>query len=115
LWEEITLLTHFCDAPWVVENVNLYYKPIIEPAFKLDRHTFWSNFYAPPTDFKGRGVTHKNLNGANHTIYGVNIAGFDCPDKRRLLRNMVNPEVGEYIFNTAMGYKTQTVQMEMFG
>ena len=52
LWEEITLLTHHRKKPWVIENVRPYYKSIIEPSFKLDRHYFWSNFYAPPTNLK---------------------------------------------------------------
>ena len=114
LWQEITLLEHFCRTKWVVENVNIYYEPVIEPAFKLDRHLFWSNFYAAPRDFKPREVAHKYINGSNHKIFGVDLSGFNISDKRRVLRNMVNPEVGEYILNVAMDWEIKRTQMEMF-
>ena len=114
LWEEITLLKHFCKAPWVIENVSIYYEPIIQPAFSLDRHLFWSNFYVPFKKFSGRGVEHKKINGANHTIFGVNISKFKCTEKRKLLRNMVNPEVGQYILNTAAGRQIKEDQLNLF-
>jgi DNA (cytosine-5)-methyltransferase 1 len=113
IWQEITLLQHFSEALWVVENVQLYYDPIIPPAFKMDRHFFWSNFYVPPRRFKGRGVPHKNICGDNHVVYGVDISGFAATDKRRLLRNMVNPELGEHILDTARQRKAET-QLELF-
>ena len=118
LWEEITLLKHFAkNIYWVIENVIPYYEPIIKPTFKLDRHCFWSNFYVPKGIFAGRGVAHKNINGSNHQIFGFDISGFKVKDKRRVLRNMVNPEVGKHILETAMmrcSRKTQLKQAEMF-
>lgn len=99
LFEEITLLKHFATCKWVVENVIPYYKPIIEPSFKLDRHLFWSNFYAAPRKFAGRQHVHKSINGGNVNIYGFDISSKKVKDKRRILRNMVNPEVGKYIFD----------------
>jgi DNA (cytosine-5)-methyltransferase 1 len=97
LWQEVTLLKHFATCKWVVENVKPYYQPIVAPTFELDRHCFWSNFYVPGSTFKGRGVDHKQINGGNHNIYGFDISGYKIPDKRRLLRNMVSPEVGAHI------------------
>jgi hypothetical protein len=35
-------------------------------------------------------------------------------DKRRLLRNMVNPEVAKYIFDFAMGYQIKAEQGVLF-
>jgi len=114
LWEEITLLKHYAKKQiWTVENVIPYYDPIVEPSFKLDRHQFWANFYTPPKKFKGRGVAHNQIHGAKNVIFGYDISSFDVPDKRKLLRNMVNPEVGEYIFKTAM--KNQKVEEEQLG
>ena len=115
LWEEITLLTHyFKKQKWVIENVKPYYKPIIEPAFELDRHFFWSNFYAPPDKFNKREVIHCSINNQSN-IFGYDLSRFKVKDKRRLLRNMVNPEVGEHILNTARGIKpTKKNQMELF-
>ena len=32
------------------------------------------------------------------TIYGINLKKYDIPNKRQILRNMVNPELGLYVF-----------------
>lgn len=40
---------------------------------------------------------HSDIQG-NSTVYGVSLVGIDVKDKRKILRNMVNPELGEYIF-----------------
>jgi DNA (cytosine-5)-methyltransferase 1 len=115
LWEEITLLKYFAKKQrWTIENVIPYYDPIIEPAFKLERHLFWANFYAAPKDFKSRGVPHKNINGANHKIFGYDISSFKVRDKRKLLRNMVNPEVGKHIFDCATGSIRNEEQIGLF-
>ena len=114
LWEEITLLKHFAICKWVVENVIPYYDPIIEPSFKLDRHLFWSNFYAADRKFAGRQHCHKEINGGNRNIYGYDISKYKIKDKRRLLRNMVNPEVGKHIFDCAMGSIRNEIQIELF-
>lgn len=100
LWEEITLLMHFATCKWVVENVRTYYQPIIPPTFELDRHYFWSNFHVPKREFSGRGVAHKQLNGGNHKIYGLDLSGYTVQNKRKLLRNMVSPEIGAHIIET---------------
>ncbi|MBT7632045.1 MAG: DNA cytosine methyltransferase [Desulfobacula sp.] len=114
LWEEITLLQHFCESIWVIENVVPYYDPIIQPMFNLDRHLFWSNFYVPEKSFPKRDYTHKAINGADKIVYGFNISKFKVRDKRRLLRNMVNPEVAKYIFDFAMGYQIKAEQGVLF-
>lgn len=101
LWEEITLLRHFAKCKWVVENVELYYEPILPPTFKLGRHFFWSNFHVSQIPIADRGVAHKQINGANHVIYGFDISKLKGKNKRRILRNMVSPEVGSHIFKTA--------------
>jgi len=74
---------------------------------------FWANFYAHPKKFKGRAVPHKQI-CLGQSIYGVDLSGFKSPRKDQILRNMVNPEVGEYIFNTAMGYQIKEEQGSLF-
>lgn len=103
LWQEITLLQHFApkESTWVIENVVPYYTPIVEPTFKLARHCFWANFYAAPKKFKGSGIPLEKINNNRHKPYGFDISGFNIKDGRRLLRNLVNPEIGKYIFDTA--------------
>ena len=116
LWQEITLLQHFApkSCRWAVENVVSYYTPIVNPSFKLDRHCFWANFQAVPKKFKDRGVPLEKINGSNHVIYGFDISGCQLLDKRRVLRNLVNPDVGKYVFDTAMGTVKNESQLGLF-
>lgn len=100
LWEEIILLKHFSKCPWMVENVKTYYKPFIELTFKLDRHYFWSNFNVSSISVKARENTHCKMNGSS-TIHGFNLDKYDIKNKRQLLRNLVNPIVGQHILNEA--------------
>ena len=80
LYEEIIFLQYYFKGIYVVENVVPYYEPLIEPQ-KLGRHCFWSNIKLPNKKFEPRGH-FDDLNGTN---------------KRLLLRNCVEPEVGKYI------------------
>jgi len=96
LYQEIILLTHFAKkgTKWIVENVKPYYKPLI-PGKLLKRHLFWSNFVITDIDIKDTR-THNAING-NSVIYGFDLKEYDFNDKRKLLRNMVNPELGKHI------------------
>ena len=46
LYQEILFLHYFFKGKYVVENVQGYYKPLIEPQ-KIGRHYFWANFKIP--------------------------------------------------------------------
>ena len=39
---------------------------------------------------------HMNIKGRS-TVYGYNISDYKCSNKRKALRNVVNPEIGKYI------------------
>ena len=105
LYQEIILLKYYApkDARWVVENVKPYYSPLISPSFVIDRNYFWSNFSArEPTFINDR--THHNIKSGKSTIYGFDIGAYKTTKRKdAILRNMVNPEVGEYILNMATG------------
>ena len=103
LYQEIILLKHFAKGLWVVENVKPYYKPLIDPNVELHRHYFWSNFYIRPINFND-DRKHNDINGSS-TVYGINIKNYDVEDKRKCLRNMVNPEVANYILNCGRDYE----------
>ena len=97
LYQEIILLKHFhkLGSKFVVENVKPYYKPLIEPTAKLHRHYFWANF--PISDFE---VTNKRKHSdivGSTTVYGVNIKDTNIKNKRKSLRDMVDPELGLHI------------------
>lgn len=100
LYQEIILLQHFAPkrTKWVIENVNPYYTALIKPS-KSGRHTFWSNF---PITFRKseEHEIHNNIVGSNE-VYGFNIKDTNIEDKRKVLRNLVNPKVGLHIFELA--------------
>lgn len=105
LYEEIIFLQHFAKALWVVENVKSYYEPLIKPQ-ETARHFFWSNFKI--TD---NGTYTKVRNDAGYTLdkkmneRGIIIKDFNGykGDKRKLLNNAIEPELGLHIFNCALG------------
>lgn len=106
LYEEIILLQYFAhkETKWVVENVKPYYKPLI-PAKELHRHLFWTNFPVTYRDVPDDRI-HSDIKG-NSEVYGFSLEGYKNKDKKKLLRNMVNPELGLFIFNEAQGVKTK--------
>ena len=100
LYQEIILLQHFAPkkCKWVIENVVPYYKPMIAP-FIVHRHCFWTNYVIREIEIKDDRV-HCNINGSSE-IYGFNLKDYKVKDKRKILRNMVNPEVGAWVFSEA--------------
>jgi len=101
LYEEILLLQHYFKGNWVVENVKPYYEYLIQPTFILGRHPYWSNFMVDPKEYESDGII---VNGAAQRIaerFGYDLSGYDLPDKRKALRNCVNPEMGLHILRHA--------------
>ena len=121
LYEEIIFLRHFFKGPWVVENVNPYYKPLIE-AQKMCRHLFWANFNIRHKDIDDptKGLIEKESTIGRF----VKILGFDpgpikkikvkSIKKRQLLRNCVLPELGKHVFDCAMGNRIKEEQIGLF-
>jgi len=105
LYQEIILLQNFAASKtkWVVENVIPYYEPLIQPTAKIHRHLYWANFYIPQYKTKDYRI-HNDIAGYSE-LYGFNIRDTGIKDKRKALRNMVNPELGLHILNA---YKPQT-------
>ena len=97
LYQEIILLQHFATGYWCIENVKPYYEPLIQPNKILQRHLFWSNI-----DIKSYNKIddriHSEITGSKE-VYGFNLNNKDITDKRKILRNLVNPDLGLHIFN----------------
>ena len=96
LYEEIILLQHWFDGRWVVENTIPYYEPLIKGQ-KVGGHIFWANFIIPKFDIGNRnhrGGTVESLQQRK----GIDLSGFDIKNKRQILRNMVEPELGWHVF-----------------
>jgi len=119
LYQEIIFLQHHCKGKYVVENVIPYYKPLIE-AKEKDRHLYWSNFNLPNTlnsrHFTGLCQTNNELKKLElfHNIELKSYKGKQRKDK--ILRNLVDYEVGKTIFETMLGIVRREVinQEELF-
>lgn len=104
LYQEIIFLQNFAlkTTKWCIENVRPYYQPLIKPTVELHRHLIWSNCSIPKIEIKDDRV-HNNI-VTNSTVYGINLDKYDIPSKSkiRMLRNMVNPELGKYVLDRMM-------------
>ena len=108
LYQEIIVLQNWHKGKFCVENVIPYYDPLIPPTKKLHRHLYWANFRIgnfEVTDER-KHVEIKNTS----TVYGFNVSNEDLDDKGKTLRNMVDPELGLYIFQCAVGaFKSNSI------
>jgi DNA (cytosine-5)-methyltransferase 1 len=100
LYEEIVFLQHHHKGGWIVENVRPYYDYLIKPTVMLGRHPYWTNFKIEPKEFSADGI--KDIGAAEKLAekFGYDLSSYDLPDKRKALRNAVNPEMGLYILNS---------------
>ena len=100
LYQEIILLQNFYKGKWVIENVKPYYEPLIQPTFSIDRHYFWSSDFILTPQFNNNYTSIRDDVNAMAKQYDIDInilksCNVEC---RLVLRNMVVPEIGEYIF-----------------
>jgi len=113
LYQEIIFLKSWFKGKWVVENVVPYYGYLIEPTVILGRHPFWSNFDIEEKEFTNIDISRSRKEDLLKERM-IDWSIFDCikdvPENRsknnrfergQLVRNMVNPKIGEYIFNCA--------------
>jgi len=98
LYQEILFLQANFKGKWVVENVKPYYRPLIPPTAILDRHYFWSNFKIPVKKFPKDNIRKAQIPQLQKK-YGFNLDGIFIKNKRQVLRNCVEPEIGKYILD----------------
>lgn len=98
LYQEIIFLQANFKGKWIVENVKPYYEPLIKPTFILQRHLFWSNFTVPPKEFAKDNIRSAQIPDLQKK-YGFDLKDYKLKNKRQVLRNCVEPEVGEHILN----------------
>jgi len=112
LYEEIILLQNFApkDCKWVVENVKPYYTPLI-PAKEIERHLFWTNFDITTIKLNDKRV-HNDIIGSK-VVYGFDLENYTGIDKRKCLRNMVNPDLGLHILNEALNIKDKPITEQL--
>ena len=119
LYEEIILLKHFFEGKYCIENVRSYYEPLIKPQ-ELQSHYFWSSFKISDT----KRTREKVRNDKGHTLkvkmehQGIIVKDFYNykKDKRTLLNNCIEPELGLHILDCAMNVirKENTEQIKLF-
>jgi DNA (cytosine-5)-methyltransferase 1 len=119
LYEEIIFMQHHSldNQKWVVENVNGYYEPLIK-AEKRGRHLFWANFKLPVIDKKDTtGIMNWESKyeplKEHHAITNFDYKGEQ--NRLKILRNLVDYEVGKTILETALGIirKSNVNQMSL--
>lgn len=109
LYQEILFLQYFFKGKYVVENVQGYYKPLVEPQ-NMGRHYFWANFTIPEVkvDYVQIGTMNRNASKDAQRkaiireaqipeltdLHGLDLTGIKLKNKRQVLRNCVYPEVG---------------------
>jgi len=102
LYEEVLFLQGYFKGLWVVENVISWYEPLIKPK-EIKKHYFWANFYINQI-----GKQSREHHGEIKTLEnrkGFNLDKYIGVDKRKALRNCVEPETGLHIFNCAFANK----------
>jgi DNA (cytosine-5)-methyltransferase 1 len=102
LYEEIIFLEHYFKGKWVVENVRPYYDYLIQPTIMLGRHPYWLNFYVQQLEFSFDGIIKNGVTQTLEAKYDYDLSPFQLPDKRKALRNAVNPEMGKAILEAAI-------------
>lgn len=95
LYQEIILLDKYYSGKWIVENTVPYYTPLIEGK-KTGGHIFWSNFDIG--EIKNNGRNHRG--GTVESLQErklLDISEYKIKNKRQILRNCVEPEVGLHV------------------
>lgn len=98
LYEEILLLQGYYKGKWCVENVISWYKPLIPP-HEINKHYFWTNYVIREIPKESRG--HMGSINELEKRKGFNLDKFKGIDKRKALRNCVEPETGLWVFKEA--------------
>lgn len=97
LYEEIILLKYWFEGKWVVENTIPYYEPLVTGT-KTAGHIWWSNFKIPPMEKVNRNHRGGTVDSLQKRKM-FDLSGFNLKNKRQILRNCVEPEVGKYIIS----------------
>lgn len=104
LYQEIIFMQHNAKCKWVIENVNPYYKPLIQGK-PIQRHLFWSNFELSETTFKKDTLRSAQIPDLQ-LHHGFDLSKYRIKNKRQILRNCILPELGLSIYNDFLTLKT---------
>jgi DNA (cytosine-5)-methyltransferase 1 len=109
LYQEIIFLEHFADCDYVVENVQGYYDPLIEPQ-TVDRHYIWSNFHISDFETPAMGLSGSGTTQRLEDEYGFDLSDADLGIRKdQAIANCVHPELGFHILNEATKNRQSTL------
>ena len=111
LYQEILFLRYNAECNWVVENVKPYYEPLIF-AKLIQRHLFWSNFGIENINIKNDDIRTAQIPELQKKL-NINLDDYNLENKRQILRNCVEPELGLHIINQAKGIRIHTNQLSL--
>lgn len=99
LYEEILLLQGYYKGKYCIENVISWYEPLIMPQ-NINSHYFWANFTIPPMTKKSR--CHYWTIEELEKRKDFDLSWYDITEKRKILRNCVEPETWKVILDAAV-------------
>lgn len=112
LYQEIIFLKNYFRGLWVVENVIPYYEPLIPASIIIGRHLFWTNFKITKIKFEEVNLMAKNSEMID--FLGIDLTNYKLNNRKdQIYRNCVNPKVGEYILNCAIGYEKNDISQQL--
>jgi DNA (cytosine-5)-methyltransferase 1 len=119
LYEEIIFLKYHFKGKFVVENVNPYYEPMLNP-YKRERHLYWTNFILPEILSERdniKGLINKDDYEAIKKLcefHNYDFFKYKGEQRRaKIARNLVDYEAGLTIFNTARGILHQATTKQL--
>tara|TARA_R110001606_G_scaffold188601_2_gene336423 strand:- start:297 stop:908 length:612 start_codon:yes stop_codon:yes gene_type:complete len=105
LYEEILFLKYHSKALWLVENVVPYYGAMLNPV-KRNRHLYWANFELPEVPKTGEKIRTQQIPDLEK-LHGYDLSGYKLPNKRQVLRNVVDPNVGRLFLEAAINERRE--------
>ena len=109
LYEEIIFLDNIFQGKYVVENVNPYYEPLMNP-LKRDRHTYWTNFNLPNelSDRNDTSLVQSSKIKDLSKFHDYNFHKYKGTQRMlKIARNLVDYKAGKTILETAFGIHRQ--------
>jgi len=97
LYGIITFLKYHFEGQWAVENVKPYYEPLIPPSAKVGRHLIWASFHIKDLKLESNGMRKNNKISQAQDANGFDISHTKIKNKRQVLRNCTESEVGSHI------------------
>lgn len=113
-------LNHYYSSFYCIENVQPYYKILIPPSARIERHYFWSNFHIRKVRREIRyggqnkigGIineTYEELIQKNH-LDDIKDDLLALPKTQQVMRNCVKPEIGKYILRELLASKRMKLE-----